>query len=408
MSTSADAERELFRQSVNCAAVLERMVGGWKLDVRESTRRALKYRRGEGEIIIVNHDGRGWWDATGSAKGDVFNLVQHLDPSLNFGAVRKVLRGFVGMAPTYPAASRRQKSDSDKQERPPAERWAERPPLRRGDPAWTYLAEERAIPAEVLNAAAKQDCVRRSAYGSAWFAHRRDGVVTQVEIRNRTYKGSLRGGLKTLFQFGDADDQARRIAVLEAPIDALSLAVIERVRSDTLYVSTGGGMGPGTLDALQTALVRRRAVDGVVVSAAGANTAGDRYAARHAELAAAAAEVRPLLSRQHERQRRQPPHRRRDAWRSDVPPEHGNRGVPVLPLAAGTGAQCSCRGREGGGAREEHPREPGQTLHRQDLALPGRPVSVDRGGARQRYPPEATESAAASAAPSGPPSPGTK
>jgi hypothetical protein len=338
MSTSADAERELFRQSVNCAAVLERMVGGWKLDVRESTRRALKYRRGEGEIIIVNHDGRGWWDATGSAKGDVFNLVQHLDPSLNFGAVRKVLRGFVGMAPTYPAASRRQKSDSDKQERPPAERWAERPPLRRGDPAWTYLAEERAIPAEVLNAAAKQDCVRRSAYGSAWFAHRRDGVVTQVEIRNRTYKGSLRGGLKTLFQFGDADDQARRIAVLEAPIDALSLAVIERVRSDTLYVSTGGGMGPGTLDALQTALVRRRAVDGVVVSAADANTAGDRYAARHAELAAAAAEVRPLLSRQHERQRRQPPHRRRDAWRSDVPPEHGNRGVPVLPLAAGARA----------------------------------------------------------------------
>ena len=122
MSTSADAELELFRQNVNCAAVLERMVGGWKLDVRESTRRALKYRRGEGEIIIVNHDGRGWWDATGSAKGDVFNLVQHLDPSLNFGAVRKVLRGFVGMAPTYPAASCRQKSDSDKPERPPAQR----------------------------------------------------------------------------------------------------------------------------------------------------------------------------------------------------------------------------------------------------------------------------------------------
>jgi hypothetical protein len=90
MSTSADAELELFRQSVDCVAVLERMVGGWRLDVRESTRRALKYRRGEGEIIIVNHDGRGWWDATGSAKGDVFNLVQHLDPSLNFGGVRKV------------------------------------------------------------------------------------------------------------------------------------------------------------------------------------------------------------------------------------------------------------------------------------------------------------------------------
>ena len=73
------------------------MVGGWRLDQRESTKRAPKYRRGEGEIIIVNHDGRGWWDATGSAKGDVFNLIQRLNPSLNFGAVRKVLRAFVGI-----------------------------------------------------------------------------------------------------------------------------------------------------------------------------------------------------------------------------------------------------------------------------------------------------------------------
>ena len=45
MSAPADAELELFRQTVNCAIVLERMVGGWKLDVRESTKRALKYRR---------------------------------------------------------------------------------------------------------------------------------------------------------------------------------------------------------------------------------------------------------------------------------------------------------------------------------------------------------------------------
>ena len=288
MSTSADAELELFRQSVNCAAVLERMAGGWKLDVRESTKRALKYRRGEGEIIIVNHEGRGWWDPTGSAKGDVFDLVQHLDPSLNFGAVRQVLRGFVGIAPSYPAASPRQKSDTDKSDRPPAERWTERPPLRRGDQAWTYLAEDRAIPAEILQAAAKQDCVRSGAYGSAWFAHRQEGIVTHVETRSRTYKGSLRGGVKTLFQFGDAGGGARRIAVLEAPIDALSLAAIEQVRSDTLYVSTGGGMGPGTLGALQKTLVRLRAADGVLVSAADANRAGDRYAARHEELTAAA------------------------------------------------------------------------------------------------------------------------
>lgn len=288
MSTSADAELELFRQGVNCAAVLERMADGWKLDERESTRRALKYRRGEGEIIIINHDGRGWWDATGSAKGDVFNLVQHLDPSLNFGGVRRVLRRFVGIAPVSPPAERRRKPDAGEFDYTPGQRWEARPALRRGDAAWRYLAEARALPRDVLEAAVRQDCVRFGAYGSAWFAHRRDGIVTHVETRSQTYKGSLRGGLKTLFQFGVAD-QTCRVAVLEAPIDALSLAAIEHVRADTLYVATGGGMGPGTLEALQETLADLHNADGVLVSAADANAAGDRYAARHAELAAKAA-----------------------------------------------------------------------------------------------------------------------
>ncbi len=286
MPAAADAEVELLRQTVNCAAVLERMMGGWKLDARESTRRALKYRRGAGEIIIINHDGRGWWDATGSAKGDVFNLVQHLDPALNFGQVRQVLRGFVGIAPRYPAALRER--SPNRADRSPAERWAARPSLRRGDLAWTYLAGERAIPESILAAAARQDCVRHGAYGSAWFAHRWRVEVSQVEIRGPTYKGSLRGGRKALFRFGEAGPACRRLAVLEAPIDALSLAAMEQVRADTLYVATGGGMGPRTLEALQAALSRLRETGGLLVSAADANEPGDRYADRHAELAAAA------------------------------------------------------------------------------------------------------------------------
>jgi hypothetical protein len=75
---------------------------------------------------------------------------------------------------------------------------------------------------------------------------------------------------------------------LEAPIDALSLAAIEQIRSDTLYVATGGSMGPGTLDELQRELSGIPPAAGVLVSAADANAAGDRFAARHEELAAAA------------------------------------------------------------------------------------------------------------------------
>ena len=129
--------------------------------------------------------------------------------------------------------------------------------------------------------------VREGHYGSAWFAHRADGTVSHVEVRGRDYKGSLAGGHKTLFLFGQAGEDRRRVAITEGPIDALSLAALEGSRRDTLYVATGGGMGPGTLAALQAMLAQLAAIpDALIESATDANTAGDRYAERHAELAA--------------------------------------------------------------------------------------------------------------------------
>ena len=126
---TGDAELERFRNEVNCAALLEGFGPRWRLDRKESTRRALKYRRGEGEVLIVNHDGRGWWDPQSSAKGDIFDLVQFLDPSLNFGQVRQVLRRFVGVAPRFPEAHRR--AGGSKTVLPVALRWAKRPRLHR-------------------------------------------------------------------------------------------------------------------------------------------------------------------------------------------------------------------------------------------------------------------------------------
>jgi len=284
---SADAELAMFRSTVNCAAVLESIGRGWRLDRRQSTRRALKYRRGEGEILIVNHDGRGWWDPLSQAKGDVFSLVQHLDPSLNFGEVRKVLRRLVGVTPSYPAAPRSGKGRQA--DRPIPERWAERPRLRHGSPAWSYLTGTRALMPAVLDDAAAQDAIREGPCGSAWFAHRQDGQVSHVEIRGPDYRGSLSGGRKSLFLFATSRDAPRRLAIAEAPIDALSLAILEACRPDTLYAATGGGMGPGTIEALRTLLGKLASLpDAEAASAADANAAGDRYAQHHAELAAKA------------------------------------------------------------------------------------------------------------------------
>ena len=293
-----DAELELFRREVSCAALLECWPAAWRLDRRESTRHALKYRRGKGEILIINHNGHGWWDPQGSAKGDVFDLVQYLDPSLNFAQVRKELRRLIGVAPTFSEAL--QPSPSDVLDRPVAERWNRRPTLRPGSPAWSYLSEQRCIPAAILTAAAESDIVRAGPFGSAWFAHHGDdGAVSHVEIRGPDYKGSLKGGTKTLFRFGRAGKGVCRLAVTEAPIDALSLAAIDGLRTDTLYLATGGGIGPGTVSALLDAA---RAViptsDARLVAATDANRAGDRHAARLAEIAAEAnipaARLRPI------------------------------------------------------------------------------------------------------------------
>jgi hypothetical protein len=283
-----DAELEQFRRGVNCAALLEGWSPSWRLDRRESMRRALKYRREEGEVLIVNHDGRGWWDPQSTVKGDIFDLVQYLDPNLNFGQVRRELRRFVGVAPTSPLAlSNRVKIEPGV---PIATRWMTRPRLRRGSAVWSYLAGARRLSVEVLDAADGADILRDGPYGSAWFAHRDDGnTVTHVEIRGPDFKGSLQGGTKSLFRLSRAGKRHCRLVITEAPIDALSVAAIEGICADTLYAATGGGMGPGTVQAIERPLGHMAQwPDALLASAIDANRAGERYAARHAELAAAA------------------------------------------------------------------------------------------------------------------------
>ena len=284
-----DEEVERLREGVSCVTVLERLPPPWKLDRAESSRDCLKYRRGKGEIIIVNHGGRGWWDAGGTAKGDVFSLVQHLRPELNFGEVRKVLRELVGLPPAFPLHEPEKGRGGDSV--PPAERWAKARALRFGSRAWRYLTEVRRLPPPILRAAIACDAIREGGYGTTWFAHRdHHGRLTGFEMRGPDYRGFARGGEKTLFRLPGWPTskrvQPRRLAVAEASIDALSLAAIERLAGDTLYVATTGGMGPLTVQALAQQLADMAALSGAVLVAATDNdAAGERYAAMLAEQA---------------------------------------------------------------------------------------------------------------------------
>ncbi|WP_366929433.1 hypothetical protein [Mesorhizobium sp.] len=93
---------EELRDRVPCAAVLE--TAGFAVDVKESTPKAVKYRRGA-EIVIVIHGGKGWFDPLSDAKGDVFSLVEHLDPA-PFARVVERVASLVGFVPTVSTWSR--------------------------------------------------------------------------------------------------------------------------------------------------------------------------------------------------------------------------------------------------------------------------------------------------------------
>ena len=290
MSGATDREVDELK-SVSCAVLLERQASPYTLDKSESTRDCLKYRRGKGEIILVTHGGRGWWDpGSATAKGDIFNLVQHLEPGLNFGQARKLLRDFVGIAPSFPPHLKAR--DRSKPEVPVQVRWDRRPVMWPGSPGWTYLTATRRLPRSVVKAAIAHQQLREGPHASAWFAHRdQGGRLTGIEIRGPEYRGFSSGGDKTLFRLPGAQSGSKtlvtRLAVTEAPIDAMSLAALEELRTDTLYVSTAGGMGPHTLEALGQALQNLSSwLDAKVVAAFDADEMGDRYAGFLFELAA--------------------------------------------------------------------------------------------------------------------------
>ena len=281
---SHDAEMEDLRAGVSCAVVLEQHPPPWQIDRRESTRRCLKYRRGDGEIILVTHEGRGWWDPGSTAKGDVFSLVQHLEPGLNLGQVRKILRPLAGIAPTFPEYLRAPSRGGPSI--PFDARWARRSSPTRNSAAWRYLTETRHLPEQVVVAAVRAEVLREGPHASAWFAHRdQDGRLTGFEMRGPNYRGFSTGGDKTLFRLTGRSEPsaapANRVIVTEAPIDAMSVAALEDLRARSLYVAVGGGMGPQTLRCLDLVLRDLAGVPGAaLVIATDADRAGDAYAAR--------------------------------------------------------------------------------------------------------------------------------
>ncbi|MGN6773646.1 DUF3991 domain-containing protein [Rhizobium sp.] len=268
-------EIEALREQVRCAAVLEH--AGFAIDAKESTRRAVKFRRG-GEIIIVTYEGRGWFDPLSDAKGDVFRLVEHLD-HVGFLEGAERVAELVGFQITE--QEWQPPRDGERCDLSLPDRWQARRRPWPGSATWRYLNGERRLPAFLLKTAIKGDLLREGPQGSMWAAHRdHAGVLTGWEARGPQYRGFASGGTKVLFRLGS--DSALRLAVTEAAIDAMSLAALEGLREGTLYLSTGGGWSP-TAEAALRELAARPGIQ--MVAATDANPQGGMFAERLRALA---------------------------------------------------------------------------------------------------------------------------
>ena len=270
-------ELEALRAKVSCETVLEQ--AGYKLDVKQSTRRAVKYRR-DGNIVIVTHGGRGWFDPLSDEKGDVFGLAMILE-KISFAPAAEAVASLVGVQLSRPEWKSPRYSG---QVEDTVERWRSRRAPSPGSAAWRYLCWARCIPTAIVRQAIREDVLREGPFGSMWAAHADShGRVVGWEERGPDWRGFASGGSKVLFRFGPSD--ATRLCVTEAAIDAMSLAAIEGVRENTLYLSTGGGWSPAT-DAALAALGARLGAH--LVAATDGNSQGDVYAGRLRVIAEAA------------------------------------------------------------------------------------------------------------------------
>lgn len=265
---------EELRAKVPCSAVLDQ--AGFALDLKESTRKAMKYRR-DAAIIIVIHDGMGWFDPLGDGKGDVFNLVQHLE-GVRFVEAMHEVADLVGFVPSYPVWQRESRSSEPELSIP--ERWQARRKPWRGSATWRYLRDERDLSERIIRTAIAAEALREGPHGSMWAAHTDDGAVTGWEERGPDWRGFASGGAKMLFRLGRPD--GLRLCVTEAAIDAMSLADFEGMREGSLYLSAGGGWSPMTSQAIHALAARLGAQ---LVAATDANAQGEVFAERLRKIA---------------------------------------------------------------------------------------------------------------------------
>ena len=243
-----DSELDTFKRKIDLRQFAVSL--GYEMDRRESWRGSTVLRRDADKIVVKrNHNGHYVFFSVRDDRdnGTIVDFLQRRQ-NLNLGAVRQILRPWIGRSATPPQFPALEPTSTNRTRVECAYRRmvnAQRYP---------YLERERCVPTAVLLSPRFAGRMRIDSRGNTVFPHFDAAGLCGYEIKNRGFTGFAAGGQKGLW-FSHARPDDRRLVLAESAIDALShAALFPDAEDQTRYASLGGkpssrqtGLVPATI-----------------------------------------------------------------------------------------------------------------------------------------------------------------
>jgi len=268
---NSDIELDAFKREIDLRQFAVRL--GYQIDRRESWRGSTVLRRG-GDKIVVKRHGNGHYVFFSVREdedhGTIIDFVQRRE-NLSLGAVRKLLRPWIGRPAARPQFPALEPTSPDRMRVECAYRRMSEVPR------YPYLEQDRCVPAVVLRSPRFVGRMRVDFRGNTVFPHFDAAGLCGYEIKNRGFTGFAAGGQKGLW-FSQTRRDDRRLILTESAIDALSHAALFPDAEDrTCYASLGGKPSTRQMGLLQTTIAELPEI-AELVAAFDADPAGRRLA----------------------------------------------------------------------------------------------------------------------------------
>jgi hypothetical protein len=241
-----ESELEVFKTKIDLRQFAVSL--GYEMDWRESWRGSTVLRRGADKIVVKrNRNGHYVFFSVrdDSDNGTLIDFLQRRQ-NLSLGAVRQILRPWIGQSTTPPQFPELEPTSPDRM------RVESQYRCMVNAHRYLYLEQDRCLPAVVLSSPRFAGRVRIDGRGNTVFPHFDNAGLCGYEIKNRGFTGFAAGGEKGLW-FSHTRPDDRRLILAESAIDALSHAVLFPDAEDqTRYASLGGkpnSKQPGLLQA---------------------------------------------------------------------------------------------------------------------------------------------------------------